>query len=382
MMLPRRFLWIVTAVILLVLAVALVWRLAGDWMMRAAFTPSSGFDVAAIPPAPDYAADTAWVSRPGMVRAGGTDPALWVPEGYAAAPRPPAALFFVSPTAFLDRTRWNAPLDDVETNDRLDTFIRMQATVFNGIAGIWAPRYRQAAIGAFYTPGEDADQALDVAYGDVVRAFDAFLAAQPADTPLILAGHSQGSRHLLHLLRERHGDLADRLVAVYAAGWPVVLPQDTDAIGLPACTIAEQTGCVLSWQTYAANGDVQKALTEMARVPDLSGKPMGAGATMACTNPLTGTEAPAGPEANSGTLFGNVLEPRRVGARCDAGGLLLIEPAPSDIGPYVMPGGNYHVYDYALFWARLRSDAEARLSAFDTAGDMVTHDDMEPTESP
>jgi len=30
----------------------------------------------------------------------------------------------------------------------------------------------------------------------------------------------------------------------------------------------------------------------------------------------------------------------------------------------VLPGHNYHVYDYALFWANIRADAEARLAGY------------------
>jgi hypothetical protein len=29
-----------------------------------------------------------------------------------------------------------------------------------------------------------------------------------------------------------------------------------------------------------------------------------------------------------------------------------------------MPGNNYHVFDYALFWGSIRADAEARAKAF------------------
>jgi hypothetical protein len=29
-----------------------------------------------------------------------------------------------------------------------------------------------------------------------------------------------------------------------------------------------------------------------------------------------------------------------------------------------LPGNNYHVYDYALFWADVREDAKQRLSIF------------------
>jgi hypothetical protein len=30
----------------------------------------------------------------------------------------------------------------------------------------------------------------------------------------------------------------------------------------------------------------------------------------------------------------------------------------------VLPGNNYHVFDYSLFWANVRADAERRLKAF------------------
>jgi hypothetical protein len=32
----------------------------------------------------------------------------------------------------------------------------------------------------------------------------------------------------------------------------------------------------------------------------------------------------------------------------------------------VLPGNNYHVFDYALFWANIRADAAARLASFQT----------------
>jgi hypothetical protein len=34
------------------------------------------------------------------------------------------------------------------------------------------------------------------------------------------------------------------------------------------------------------------------------------------------------------------------------------------MGPYVLPGNNYHVYDYSLFWANIRADAERRVAAY------------------
>jgi len=54
----------------------------------------------------------------------------------------------------------------------------------------------------------------------------------------------------------------------------------------------------------------------------------------------------------------------RTPARCDSNGLLLIGENPPPMPPYVLPGNNYHVFDYVLFWANVRADAERRLIAF------------------
>lgn len=359
----RKFLVLIAVLAGLVILGAILWRLFADDMIRTAFVPTTSYGQAAVPAAPDYAAAASWVARPDLAG----NPGLWAPAGFRAAPKPAAALFFVSPTAFLSRNAWNAPLDDPETNERLDRFTRMQASVFNGVAEIWVPRYRQATFGSFLAPGPDADKALQLAYSDVERAFDAFLAAQPADRPILIAGHSQGARHILRLLEARRAQLAGRLVGAWPVGWPVTA-DDLSRMGLPACTTAEQAGCVSSWQSFAADGDLAEALKGFERVPDLSGKPIGT-RPMLCVNPLTGSGGGAADAGrNAGMLQSDeALVPRAVGARCDARGLLLISPTPGKIGPYVLPGGNFHVYDYGLFWANVRASAEARLSVFGAA---------------
>ena len=50
-------------------------------------------------------------------------------------------------------------------------------------------------------------------------------------------------------------------------------------------------------------------------------------------------------------------------ARCDTKGYVRIGEGP-DLGPLVLPGNNYHVYDYSLFWANIRADAARRTAAF------------------
>ena len=60
---------------------------------------------------------------------------------------------------------------------------------------------------------------------------------------------------------------------------------------------------------------------------------------------------------------GATLSVGQVGARCE-NGFLMINGVIPPLGPYVLPGNNYHVYDYALFWGSIRADVERRLGAF------------------
>ena len=261
-------------------------------------------------------------------------------------------------------------MNDAEAISRARLFVRSQASAFNDLGGIWAPRYRQATFGAFLTEKREGAMAIEAAYRDVKMAFDVFLRANP-DRPILLAGHSQGSLHLLRLMKEEIAGtpLADRVVAAYAIGWPVSITADLPALGLPACTRRGQPGCVLSWQSYGEPADPQLVDKAFDAGVGLTGQPR-AGTQMLCINPLTGTPQSAADAAqNLGTLLPNsqlsdaTIRAGLVPARCDARGHLLIG-SPPDLGPYVLPGNNYHVYDYALFWANIRRDATERLDRF------------------
>ncbi len=370
----RRFLYVIAGIIVIGLVAAFGWSLFRDRLMRAAFTPPVAFRAPG-DAGPDYAAPAAWLSRPDLA----DDPSRWTPARFAPGRDPPVAVFYVAPTTYLSRARWNAPLDDSGANARLRLFAASQASAFNGIGAIWAPRYRQATVGAFLAHDANTDAALDFAYRDVLRAFDGFVAQIPASRPILLVGHSQGSLHLLRLLHDRIAGrpLARRVVAAYLVGWPVSIAADLPALGLPACAGAGQAGCILSWQSFAEPADTFADKTDFSQVrtlfdatTGLTGQPR-RGTAILCVNPLTGAPDSAAPAAaNKGALVpdesldGATLVPAKVPARCDPSGFLLIGPPPEGYGRYVLPGQNYHVFDYALFWASIRADAEARTRAY------------------
>ena len=368
-MLARRFLWIVAGLIMLVLAGALAYRIFERDLMKAMLVPDVAFEAVPMPAsAPTYADAMMWIARPDIPN----NPANWVPEGFTPGTELKASVFFIHPTSYLERAKWNAPIDDPESQQRARLFVRSQASAFNSVGAIWAPKYRQATFGAFLTTQADAQKALDFAYQDVLAAFEAFLEQAPGDKPVILAAHSQGSLHLERLLRERIAGTAEakRIAAAYVVGWPLSTSTDLAKLGLPACETSEQSGCILSWQSFAEPAD-PKMVTD---VYDASIAPDGtarAGSPMLCVNPITGKAGDtATADANLGTLVPNAdltaakMVKAAVPARCDVRGFLLIGEDAPDLGPYVLPGQNYHVYDYALFWANIRADAETRLAAF------------------
>ena len=367
-MCARRFLMLIFILTLIAVGGAFALYQFGDQVLVRMATPQGRYQEPPKTSAPDYRKVDNWVSWP--------DPhgpvANWIPKGMGGPESngvPAAAAFYVHPTTYLARDHWNAPLADEQSQDRARLFVQSQASAFDHIAQVWAPKYRQAAYGAFLLKSKDAQQALDLAYSDVSAAFDNFLGRVSPGEPLILAAHSQGSMHLLRLLADRREQLRGRAIAAYVVGWPVGINSDLPATGLEPCTAADQAGCVLSWQSFREPENVQLVTKAWVGTAGLTGARR-ARADMLCTNPLTGTkDGTAPPAANRGTLVPNgdltnaTLEPGRVGARCDKGFLLLDGDIPN-LGPYVLPGNNYHVYDYALFWGSIRADAERRLAAW------------------
>ncbi len=367
----RKFLYVVAILVVLVIAALLAYRVWGNQMIRAVMVPREAFIPLQPLPANAYDDPKMWIARPDIRQ---DNPALWTPEGVKDAPSAQqAAVFFIHPTSYitaLGDAHWNMRLDDEDSLKTARRLVKGQASAFNGVGAVWVPRYRQANYGAFLTDKPEGAKALDAAYQDVTAAFAAFLKANPTG-PVILAAHSQGSLHLLRLLHDQVAGkpLADRIVAAYAVGWPISVEGDLPALGLPACTKRDQARCVLSWQSYAEPADPSAVVTVFENHEGFTGRPL-KGTRMLCTNPLTGTQNGAAPaSANHGTLQSKeegkpaILVSATVPARCDASGFLMIGE-PVDMGPFTLPGNNYHVYDYNLFWSNVREDASARLAAY------------------
>lgn len=355
--------------------------------------PTGAYDAGALAGAPDYAQPSSWAALPSV-----DENADLTPEGVQDAQAQALAdVFFVHPTVWFDRERWNDTLDDPRSRVMVDEVIlSSQASAFNGCCRVFAPRYRQTTLGAFYA--EDIEQArasFEVAYSDIERAFDHFLANHNASRPFILAGHSQGSMHLMRLLERVAADdaLRARFVAAYIPGFShPVSRYETSYPQLAPCVEPEQTGCIAAWDTYregaATTGNDPLVFWKGDTIV-----PIDDSAPRQCTNPVTwsGGDAPSKREAHLGAVLPrNVGEPVEftklvfssdpiavdvqgledpragmVSVRCEDGFLR----AP-DLGPLEYPvqeteAGNYHLLDYELFWMDVRANAIARVKAWE-----------------
>lgn len=373
----RKFLYVMAAFVVLLIAGAFALTLFGERLSKIALVPSTAFVEQDALAANAYAQPAMWFSHPDTAEA--NNPVRWRPEGALSTPaaaeddatRP--AVFFVHPTSFLDRSAWNASLEDAQSQDRAKLYLRGMASAFGDSGEVWAPRYRQATFGAFLTDAPEAGRAIDAAYRDVDQAFTAFLDGAGPERPIVLAGHSQGALLLLRLLRERIAGtpLKDRVAMVYAIGWPISVAHDLPALGFPACTAPDQARCVMAFVSFAEPADPGMMLEVYRGSAGYDGVKRGESPIL-CVNPLTGTQNGTAPaSANLGTLVPNEgltdgkLVVGGIPARCAANGLLLIGDPP-EMGPYALPGNNYHVYDILLFWRNLQQDVARRMTAWAT----------------
>lgn len=368
MKLFKRLAWVALWIGLLFVIVGAAAAMNLGALVTYMMTPGVAFEAEVPPPAPDYSDPASWSALPERDDFGDL-----APEGAPAVDQRRAAadVFYVHPTSYVG-ARWNGPTDDPELDaatDRVATGI--QATAFNGCCAVYAPRYRQANGTAFTTPTAGGDRAIELAYGDVRRAFDAFNARRGSGRPFILAGHSQGTVLAERLLEEAISGtpLRDLLVAAYLPGGRVTVDGLRErAPDVPPCRAPDDLHCVAAWNARGA--DFVPNDFEMHR-PDRRER--------LCTNPLSwlADGAAAAADRNLGAVFletdDRAPRPGFADAQC-AGGTLVVRHVgqaprnlPSRILDRVLGSGNYHPIEYQIFFMNVRQNAAARVAAFASA---------------
>jgi hypothetical protein len=337
-----------------------------DDIMQTRLDPKVPFQTYRPPLAPDYRRDEAWALLPANAAAPG--PA-----------DPPADVFFISPTTYDGGREWNAPVDDARA-DRVfrRTMAPNYAGPFASVGRIFAPKYRQASLYSHMTLREDARAARAFAYGDVARAFDAYLARFGGERPFVLVGVEQGGLLAERLLADEiapNPAVRRRLAAAYLI--ETAAPADTPPV--EPCGRRGQPGCLASWISVEEGQGVRaRILLDRALVWSAEGELVNLGRRPAlCFNPILGavTEAPAPARLALGAANATNLEwgarpaflTRQVSAQCRGGVLYVSRPRSPSLRRNGAWAERRRIPGFNLFWADLEADARARTTAWSSA---------------
>jgi len=163
--------------------------------------------------------------------------------------------------------------------------VRVQAARFGSQCRVYAPLYRQVTLAALraFLAGRSVAIDRNLAYNDVLDAWNYYLQHDNQGRGVVLIGHSQGSMVLTELIkREIDGKpIQKQLISALLLGTTLPVPRDKDVGGafqqVPLCRNSKQIGCVITYASFRAN----------APPPANSrfGKVAGQDMISACTNP-------------------------------------------------------------------------------------------------
>ena len=266
-----------------------------------------------------------------------------------------ADVFFIHPTTYTNMKKpmgWNADINNEQLNKKTDnSTILYQASVFNKHCRIYAPRYRQANLDAFYSREDSAGISLNIAYNDIKAAFEYYLKNFNKGRPIIIASHSQGTLHAARLLKDYFEGkaLQKQLVCAYIIGLPVFSGYFST---LKPCADSTATGCFIGWRTFQEGYDAPFVAKEIKQALVI--------------NPLTWTMdttlAPA--TLNRGSILRNFdkVIPHLVNAKIH--GNVLWVNKPQFFGSVFLTTKNYHIADFNFFYENIRENVGTRIKAF------------------
>ena len=209
---------------------------------------------------------------------------------------------------------------------------------------------------------EETERRYAVAHGDVVQAFDYYMTHYNAGRPFILAGHSQGAKAVIELLKHtltprQH----DNMVAAYAFGFSVCDQELEQYPMLRPARDSVDCGVLICYNSVSAPEAVSPLFQD----------------NVICINPLNWhtdtTYAPAG--QHIGAVFfdaegrADTLS-HRIGVRIDETTHTLIVNGLDEEDYYIpsisnlFPKGNYHVQELNLYFLNVQQNIPQRIAAF------------------
>ena len=300
-------------------------------------------------PEPDYSKLSYWAASPYK-----RDPADSLPDFLKTEKRDSSVdVFFIHPTTFINvsASAWNASLDDQKINKRTNERpILYKASVFNGSCRIFAPRYRQANLKAFFKLGTPlANNAFDIAYSDIKKAFEYYLQFENKGRPIIIASHSQGTLHGIHLLKEFFDGkpLQKQLVCAYLIGYQI---EKNVFKNIPLGDSAKATGCFVGWRSFKKGFIGKRVKEEMGN--SVCVNPLNWRTTSDWVRPAQDIVAVKAFKQQQANNISAAIEPKA--------GILWVD----GLNRKTRRWKNLHIFDYSLFWMNIRLNVKDRIEAY------------------
>ena len=275
-----------------------------------------------------------------------------------------ADIFYVTPTCIWDyadkngTTHHNMNPKDSSQRAAVDYANRLAYNLFGESCNFFSPYYRQMTMNPwFWTPSEFTPL-LKAPQDDIKEAFSYFIEnINRGERPFILAGHSQGGRMVLELLKQMSGEVHERMVAAYIFGWEVT---DEDAgyqYVIPAADSLDRGGTI--------------CINSVARVEAVS--PLLSHNTLAI-NPLSWQRDTVTAGGNLGCCFfdfqGQLKEVvYGVTAKVDIGTNTLVVGGLNPDKYYhhsiekLFGRGNYHIEELNLYFLNIKQNVARRIAA-------------------
>ena len=269
-------------------------------------------------------------------------------------------VFHITPTSWYGKndTDLFSNIADQEYRDMALSNTRLQASVFEPLANLYVPHYRQLeprfCLGLSYEGrmryiNQEPRQ-------DIFDALDYYFEHWNEDKPFILSGHSQGSIVMLTVLSEymkNHPDRYERMVAAYLIGYSVTDSYLSANPHLRFAQGADDTGVIISYNTQSDRFEgVNPLVFPGAQV----------------INPITWSrgEEHAAPELSLGARIKGRDSDSRSDARIDRSRCALIcsTAEESRLKSEIFEPGVYHNHDYGLYYYDLRRNAGVRIESF------------------
>lgn len=281
-----------------------------------------------------------------------------------------ADVFYIAPTCIFDwkdssgQLLHNMDINNERQRAAVNGAVVLAEKLFGDSCNFYAPYYRQITIESWYLyPHTEWQKRFDIAMSDIKSAFDYYIKHINNGRPFILAGHSQGAKAVIELLKSSmNEETYKRLIAAYPIGFSINQTElDQNKYLVPAQDSLD-LGVIIAFNSVIDNSGLSPMLKD----------------NKVCINPINWKtdETYADSTKNRGTVFigpdGSIVSERAgsIAAKINKEhNVLFVEGASADkyYVPQIkllFPKGSFHVQEFNFYFRNLQKNVIDRMHSW------------------